>query len=134
MSLRDDIFLSLQIDPGQRTLGQLLQDREAAFHEILRLRKALDRACDGRGESMDYKQDAARSGVATLVERPQAFRFGTLIRMSEVCEVLGLSRSTIYKLLSEGRFPEPVQIGDRAVRWRVEQVEAWRDAPKSRPQ
>ncbi|MDP2242169.1 MAG: AlpA family phage regulatory protein [Burkholderiales bacterium] len=52
--------------------------------------------------------------------------------MSEVCEVLGLSRSTIYKLISEGRFPKPVQIGARAVRWRVEQVEAWRDEPKPR--
>ena len=36
-----DIADRLRLDPGQRTLGQLLQDREAALHEILRLRKRL---------------------------------------------------------------------------------------------
>lgn len=33
----------LRIDPGQRTLGELIQDREASLHEIRRLRAEIDR-------------------------------------------------------------------------------------------
>ena len=41
-----------------------------------------------------------------------------LIRRQEVEEMTGLSRSTIYRYLKAGRFPRPVRIGRRAVRWR----------------
>jgi hypothetical protein len=41
--MRNDILDRLRIDPGQRTLGQLLQDREAAAHEIGRLRSEIER-------------------------------------------------------------------------------------------
>ena len=30
-----------------------------------------------------------------------------ILRMPEVCELTGLGKSTIYKKLSEGSFPEP---------------------------
>jgi len=38
----DDIVRVLRIDPGQRTLGQLLQERERAANEIDRLRAQID--------------------------------------------------------------------------------------------
>lgn len=38
-----DILNQLRIDPGQRTLGELLQDREAALHEIRLLRREIER-------------------------------------------------------------------------------------------
>jgi hypothetical protein len=41
--MRTDILQRLRIDPGQRTLGQLLQDREAAALEIERLRAEINR-------------------------------------------------------------------------------------------
>ncbi len=31
----------------------------------------------------------------------------------------------IYKLIKEGQFPKPVQLGARAVAWVDEEVEAW---------
>ena len=36
-----------------------------------------------------------------------------------------LSPSTIYRLMREEDFPEPIKIGPRAVRWRREEVEEW---------
>ena len=33
-----------------------------------------------------------------------------------------LSRSSIYRLMRAHRFPEPVRIGDRAVRWRSSEI------------
>ncbi|MDZ7840406.1 MAG: AlpA family phage regulatory protein [Gammaproteobacteria bacterium] len=51
-----------------------------------------------------------------------------MIRIGEVCDFVGVCRTTIYRWVSEGTFPSPVRISERAVRWRVDEIEAWRDA------
>ncbi|WP_080477160.1 AlpA family phage regulatory protein [Vibrio cholerae] len=38
-----------------------------------------------------------------------------LIRLKEVIELTGLSRSCIYKYIEEGRFPRNVPLGGRSV-------------------
>ena len=48
-----------------------------------------------------------------------------LLRREEVEERFGVSRSWIYCEMRAGRFPEPVRIGKRAVRWRVSDLEEW---------
>ena len=48
-----------------------------------------------------------------------------LVRLRQVCQTIGLSRSEIYRLISLGRFPKPYKIGDRAVAWDWDQVQAW---------
>lgn len=45
------------------------------------------------------------------------------IRLKEVISKTGLSRSTIYSLIKEGRFPPSVPIGSRAVAWVESEVE-----------
>ena len=45
-----------------------------------------------------------------------------LLRRSEVEEITGLSRSTIYRHLDQGIFPKPVRIGPRAVRWWLSEI------------
>jgi prophage regulatory protein len=123
-----DIIDRLRLDPGQRTLGQLLQDREAALHELLRLRKRLG-----------PETPEARQPKSTAEHSPQVPRFpdpvparpaGTLLRRKEVSELLGMSHSTLYKRVAEGSFPAQVRIGPRAVRWRYEDVLAWRNAQR----
>lgn len=47
------------------------------------------------------------------------------LRLPEVQKRTGLSRSTIYVRLAEGRFPRPVALGTRAVGWVEAEVEAW---------
>jgi prophage regulatory protein len=46
-------------------------------------------------------------------------------RMSTVVRLTGLGRSTIYRLISEDRFPAQVRIGARAVGWRWSDLERW---------
>lgn len=46
-------------------------------------------------------------------------------RMSTVVRLTGLGRSTIYRLISEERFPAQVRIGTRAVGWRWADLERW---------
>ena len=48
-----------------------------------------------------------------------------IYRLPAVCEVTGLSRATIYRLLNRGEFPAKVQLSPRCVGWRVADVEAW---------
>lgn len=48
-----------------------------------------------------------------------------LPRREEVEERFGLSRSWIYCEMRAGRFPEPVRIGQRAVRWLVSNLDEW---------
>ena len=48
-----------------------------------------------------------------------------LLRREEVESRVGLSRTTLYRKMREGSFPEPVQVGARAVRWPASEIEAW---------
>lgn len=48
-----------------------------------------------------------------------------LLRLPQVCERVGLSRSEIYRLISLKRFPRSVPLGERVVAWSAEEVEAW---------
>jgi prophage regulatory protein len=48
-----------------------------------------------------------------------------LLRLCDVIEQTGLSRSSIYAKISEGTFPRTVPIGDRAVAWVEEEGQAW---------
>ena len=47
------------------------------------------------------------------------------IRLNVVKEITSLSKSTIYRLISEGNFPKQVQIGKRAVVWVRSDINAW---------
>ena len=52
----------------------------------------------------------------------------TILRRTELEQRLGLSRSSIYKMMDEGEFPRPVRIGRRAVGWLAEDIENWFEA------
>jgi prophage regulatory protein len=49
----------------------------------------------------------------------------TILRRPDVEKRCGLSRSTIYQLMTEGRFPRPVRLGKRAVGWRESDIAKW---------
>ena len=50
---------------------------------------------------------------------------GRFLRLPEVMARTGLSRSTIYVRLEQGRFPKPVSLGGRAVGWIEAEVDEW---------
>lgn len=49
----------------------------------------------------------------------------SILRLPAVKARVGLGRSTIYLLVSEGAFPPPVRLGLRAVGWVEAEVENW---------
>ena len=52
----------------------------------------------------------------------------TLLRLPEVLERTKLSRSKLYELLVQEKFPRPGKIGDRINAWRDSDIEEWINA------
>lgn len=54
------------------------------------------------------------------------------LRRSDVEAWTGLSRATIYRLMSAGKFVRPYRIGKNSVRWLQSEVQGWmNERPKS---
>lgn len=107
----DDILERLQMDPGRRTIGELTQERAAAVQEIRALRGELNKLRSARNRS-----DGLSAGSPENAEVPAAVPRQLLMRLTDLCAQLAVSRGTIYQWMSEGKFPHPLRIGERAVR------------------
>jgi len=59
---------------------------------------------------------------ARLGDRPMS---KTICRLPDVKAQTGLSRSTIYAMMADGRFPKPIKLGERAVGWAEAEITAW---------
>ncbi len=53
-----------------------------------------------------------------------------IVRLDEVCALVGLARSTIYAKVSAGGFPPPIRLGSRSVGWRLADIDRWLAAPE----
>ncbi len=53
-----------------------------------------------------------------------------LIPITEVMELVGLAKPTIYKYIRDGEFPKPVKLSRRASRWSLNAVLEWIDKRK----
>ncbi len=47
------------------------------------------------------------------------------LRLDQVIDLTGLSRSSIYLAVSEGRFPKQIALGARSVAWVSNEIEEW---------
>lgn len=52
-----------------------------------------------------------------------------LLKMSDICEYLGVTDAAIYKWMKDAGFPAPIRLGNggkrAALRWRPEDVNDW---------
>ncbi|MFO1306103.1 MAG: AlpA family transcriptional regulator [Burkholderiales bacterium] len=117
----------LRTDFGKCTLGQLLQDRADAATEIERLTRELSE-CRARGRGSTSTPTATKQVTAPLGARSPA---PALLRLKQVSEIVGLSRSTIYNAIHAGTFPRPIRVGGRAVRWKATEIQGWMDERES---
>ncbi|HFY0602177.1 TPA: helix-turn-helix transcriptional regulator [Legionella pneumophila] len=49
----------------------------------------------------------------------------TVLRLETVKKRTGISRSNIYKLMSESLFPKSISLGARAVGWIESEINEW---------
>lgn len=50
-----------------------------------------------------------------------------LLNVREAAARCGISRTKVYELLKEGRFPRPVYPAPGSVRWRSDEIADWID-------
>ena len=50
-----------------------------------------------------------------------------LLRLSEVIEIVGLGKTTIYNLMRQGKFPQCYKPGGYATRWSEAEIIEWRE-------
>ena len=51
-----------------------------------------------------------------------------LLRLQEVEDFVGLKKSKIYELINEKRFPAPIRLGSRSVRWKRSAIQGFIDS------
>lgn len=58
-----------------------------------------------------------------------------ILRLPEVVALVGISRSSLYRLAHRGQFPPALRLGPNIVGWREAEVLAWIESrPPSRQQ
>ncbi|MGC9386440.1 MAG: helix-turn-helix transcriptional regulator [Hydrogenovibrio sp.] len=56
-----------------------------------------------------------------------------LLNLNNLVKMLNISRSTIYRKIKpnakqyDPTFPKPIKVGQKAIRWRLSDVEKWLD-------
>jgi len=53
------------------------------------------------------------------------FRKRHILRMSEITRLTGLHRSTIYRMMARGDFPQSKSLGKRFAYWRSDEIDTW---------
>ena len=51
-----------------------------------------------------------------------------LLTISGVVEMLGISRTTLWRLRQNGSFPSPTKLSMRSPRWKAEEIRQWFDS------
>lgn len=49
----------------------------------------------------------------------------SILRLPQVKQRVGLSRTSIYRAAKDGSFPQPIPLGPRAVGWTSTSIDAW---------
>lgn len=132
----DDILDLLRVDAGQRTIAELVGERALAAAEIAKLRTQVESLTRGvvgadrpgprvRERPLAAGTAAGHSQQKMESKRIDAFPSNALLRLTDVCRLVGLSRTTIYNRVSDSTFPRPLRISDRCVRWRMQDLLEW---------
>lgn len=56
---------------------------------------------------------------------PPAYPLDRFMRLPEVIHTTGLSRSTLYDLISRQQFPAQISLGGKNVAWLASEIEGW---------
>lgn len=50
------------------------------------------------------------------------------VRLKETIQITNFSRSSIYRGIRDGSFPVPVRIGERAIAFKLNELEKWMES------
>ena len=58
-------------------------------------------------------------------------RTDKILRMRDVTALVGLGRSTIFRMIAAGRFPKAIRLGERARGYKLSELKEWIDERSS---
>ena len=129
-----------------QTLDELTALRKRAGEIIVRIRREADLLADVHHELADLltaigplclaptqqssSSSPSRSSTTTAGASSSSANVDlgprlALLRIDAVVARLGLSRSQVWRMVKEGRFPKPRRLSTRAVAWLEPEVSAW---------
>jgi prophage regulatory protein len=47
--------------------------------------------------------------------------------MNEICRQVALSRTTVYRLIHNGDFPQPIKLSKNSIGFLSSEIEAWKE-------
>jgi prophage regulatory protein len=101
---------------------------EAMLRQIeTRIEERIDAALANIPKRLAPEPTAAKAEEPSYLDRPAEY----FISIKEVSAMIGLGRSSIYRMESEGTFPRKIHVG-RAVRWKTGDVREWMRSLESR--
>lgn len=68
---------------------------------------------------------SSQPNASPIGSNPSEPQPSVFVRMPKLRQMTGLGRTTIYRLMAQNLFPNPVRLGPRAVGWRLSDINAW---------
>lgn len=72
---------------------------------------------------LEYLLASVKNNPQPPVKQPETS--DRILRASEVHDITGLSRTTIWRMENKGEFPRRVSLGGNLVGWRLSEVNHW---------
>jgi prophage regulatory protein len=76
------------------------------------------------GNDLTRSKSGKNIGVAYCLPK-QLEQTMKILQLKQVIDITGLGRSSIYKYVSQGKFPLPLQLTERRVGWLDSEVKQW---------
>jgi prophage regulatory protein len=112
--------LIAMLETGKGTDGKRLTKREFGC--------LIERWCEVFGALPAGRDDRSDDIAPTSTAKPEPLPADdTMLRASDVERLTGISHSTIKRMVSDGRFPRPMRIGERAKGWPARDIKAFID-------
>ncbi len=53
------------------------------------------------------------------------YTIDSILRRKEVCEITGLSKSSLERQVRSGNFPAPIHLTERRIGWQMSRIQDW---------
>lgn len=97
---------------------------EAGEHLVHTMRQEIDRLAN-LVQSLDSSVSQLRLQLEQMPQSGLTGRPRRHLRLPAVIALVGLKRTAIYRRMKEGSFPQPIQLGARAVAWDAAAIAEW---------
>jgi prophage regulatory protein len=94
-----------------------ISEMQQGLNHIAEISKNISKAIPTPAKTIIYEP----LSTDKLTEKPPE----CLIRIKEVCLLVGISRTTLYHMIREGIFPKPLDLGSRCKAWQKQTVINW---------